>query len=99
MDKSSLIDAALAKLGDDMDDMEGSSAMSHGLDECPDPANCKMHDDELGESLGKPDVLSIEIHGKPAELAPGDMPSLDDKGEKGEGLSPEDAEVLRKLLR
>lgn len=96
MDKSSLIDAALDKLMGDMDDMEGSSAMKHPMEECPDPVGCTQHDSELGESMtplptdGKPDI-SIEIH---KSGAPGEI----EGSGAGEGLSDEEGEVLKKLL-
>ncbi len=110
MNKSDLMDVALEKLMGDMDDLEGSSAMSHSAEDCPDPLGCKMHDDELGENLnpanaekmGAP-VVSIEVKkmgdGLPSMEGAKDEPSLDDKGEHGEGLSDEDAEILKKLLK
>lgn len=95
MDKSGLIDAALEKLMGDMDDMEGSGAMSHSLDECPDPLGCTMHDADEGAALTpEPKGVTIEVKG-------GGLPSLDgvaaeDKAE--DGLSLEEQEELRKLI-
>ncbi len=108
MNKSDLFEAALGKLSGDMDDVEGSSAMSHSAEDCPDPLGCKMHDGELGENLnpaaaekmdGKP-LLEIEIKG-------GGMPSMegakDDAAEKeveeADGLSADEAEELFELLK
>ena len=101
-DHESIIDKALAMLGEDMDGMEGKSAMSHSMDECPDPLNCTDHEAETGDALsgdmgGAKPALTIEIHG--AGLNPGEAPSLDDKGEAGDGLSDEDSEILKKLLK
>ena len=107
MNKSDLMDIALEKLGGDMDDLEGHSAMSHSAEDCPDPLGCKMHDGELGDNLspaaveGKP-ILEIEVKGEGLPSMNGakaEEPSLDDKGENGEGLSEEDAEILKKLLK
>lgn len=102
MDKSALFDMALEKLMGDMDDMEGKGAMSHSAEECPDPLTCDQHDSELGEHLTpgehEPAAVKIEVH----KLG---MPSLDgvkdeEEGSKAdEGLSPEEAEALKKLLR
>lgn len=97
MDNESIIDRALAMLGDDMDGMEGKSAMAHGMDECPDPLNCDQHDDEMGDALGgdkgdmkegmKP-ALTIEVHGEGMSPAEG----------MGDGLKEDEAEELKKLL-
>lgn len=92
MDHQSIIDKALAMLGDDMDGLEGKAAMAHGLDECPDPLNCDMHDDESADALSddkgemKP-ALTIEVHG--AGVSPAD---------EGDGLKEDEAEELKKLL-
>lgn len=104
MNKSDLMEMALEKLVGDMDDLEGSSAMEHSPEECPDPLGCKMHDAESGDSL------SIEAN-------PGDKPGLPSMkgtpskgdGEEGAdlggepaaegGLSEEEAELLKKLLK
>ena len=98
-----MMDSALAKIMGELDDVEGSSAMSHSMDECPDPLTCGQHDDEAGESLaGEKPAVSIEIHklGMPSlDGGKADEPSLDDKGEEGQSLSPEDAEILKKLLK
>ena len=106
MDKSALIDAALDKLIGDMDDMEGKGAMAHSLDECSDPLTCGMHDGELGDNLspataGEPAAVKIEVSHLGGNKG---MPSLDgvtEGGEKGadEELSPEEADMLKKLLR
>lgn len=107
MEKSAMLDKALELIMSDLDDMEGKSAMSHSMDECPDPLTCGEHDSELGSSLSSevkpgeedPAAVKIEISkmGLPS-MDGGKAPSLDDKGEDGEGLSPEDAEILKKLL-
>ena len=101
-----MMDKALAMLADDMDSMEGDSAMSHSMDDCPDPLGCTMHDSETGANLtpdGGAPAVTIAIHkpGMPSldGMKEGDGPSLDDKGEEGESLSPEDAEILKKLLK
>ncbi len=108
MDKGNLLDIALEKLAGDMDDLEGSEAMKHSPEDCPDPLGCKMHDGELGDNLspaasekvdGKP-ILEIHVKGEGLPSMDGEkMPSLDDKGEAGESLSEEDAELLKKLLK
>ncbi len=102
MDKSKLMDAALAALMDDMDDMEGTAATAHSQEECPDPLGCKMHDAEAGDSLSglpegdkSPAALTIEVK-------KGGLPSME--GELGEGkgaeegLSPDEQELMKKLL-
>ena len=97
-EKSSLFEMALDRLLEDMDSTEGKAATAHSLEDCPSPLTCTQHDDETMERLApepKPS-LEVEVH---KEMAPGDVPALDDKGEKGEGLSPEDAEILKKILR
>jgi hypothetical protein len=103
MDRASMFDKALARMADDLDDVEGSSAMSHSMDECPDPLTCTQHDSEAGDALsGDKPAVSIEIHklGMPTlDGAKEDKPSLDDKGEEGQELSSEDADILRKLLK
>lgn len=92
MDHESIIDRALAMLGDDMDGLEGKAAMAHGLDECPDPLNCDQHDDEMGDALsddkgeGMKPALTIEVHGE--GMSPAD----------GDGLKDDEAEELKKLL-
>ncbi len=110
MAKSDMMEMALEKLLGDMDDLEGSAAMAHSAEDCPDPLGCKMHDDELGEHLspgdkpGEPaEGVEIEIKkigpGMPSMEGAKDEPSVDDLGQHGEGLSEEDAEELRKLLK
>lgn len=92
--KVELFDKALDQLMGDMDDLEGKGAMAHSTEECPDPLNCKDHEIESGENLtpGEPS-LKIEVH----KLG---MPSLDGaKESEGEGLSAEEAEELKKLLK
>ena len=99
MEKSAMLDKALELVMGDLDDMEGSSAMSHSMDECPDPLTCGQHDSDLGDGLSKePAAVSIEVHKGLPSLDGEKAPSLDDKGEDGEDMSPEDAEILRKLL-
>ncbi len=108
MNKSELLDIALGKLSGDMDDLEGSSAMSHTAEECPDPLGCKMHDGELGDNLspaaaekvdGKP-ILEIEVKG---EGLPSMQGAKDDKAEEevehADGLSADEAEELFELLK
>lgn len=99
MNKTDLLDLVLEKLMGDMDDMEGTSAMAHGADDCPDPLGCSQHDDDRGEALagdGEPAAVKVEV----SKLG---LPSLDgakdeDGGKAGDELSPEEAEALRKLL-
>ena len=76
--------------------------MEHSLEDCPDPFTCEQHSGELGKNLApeEPAAVKIEIH-KPG------MPSLDgeklpEEGAEGkaeEGLSPEEAEQLKKLVK
>jgi hypothetical protein len=115
MENKDLFDSALSKLMDDMDDMEGSSAMSHSMDECPDPLICPQHDSETGENLtsehsgtadnvtrnGADPVVSIEIKKMGLPTLEGDN-GQDESGsgmEADSGLHPEELEALRKLLR
>jgi hypothetical protein len=104
MKPSEMMEMALEKLAGDMDDIEGHGAMAHSAEECPDPLSCSMHDDEHGDNLSKvepgtADGVEIEIK----KVGPG-MPSMDGEKEEPEGkaedgLSEEDAEELRKLLK
>lgn len=100
MEKEKLLDMALEKIMNELDDIEGHSANAHTLEECPDPLNCKMHDGDLDglapgkQEEGSPAAVSVEVHRM-------GLPTLDggkEKEEKGE-LTPEEAEELRKLLR
>lgn len=94
MERDKMIDMALEKLMGDMDDLEGKGAMSHSMEDCPDPLGCKMHDSDVGENLSPEPSVKIEVHKM-------GLPSMDGGKEegKGEGLSPEEAEELRKLLK
>ena len=99
MEKDKLLDMALEKIMNELDDIEGTSANSHSLEECPDPLNCKMHDGELDglapekQEDGSPSAVTVEVHKM-------GLPSLTGGKEKeGEGLSEEEAEELRKLLK
>ncbi len=99
MDKTALLDMALEKLMGDMDDMEGSNAMSHSAEDCPEPLTCGEHDGELGKDL-TPDGGKVEI-----EVHKDGLPSMDgvtaedQEGKAEDGLSPEEAEALKKLLK
>lgn len=110
MNKSALMDIALEKLAGDMDDLEGSAAMSHSAEDCPDPLGCKMHDSELGENLspaaaekmdGKP-MVEIEIK-KMGEGLPSMEGEKEDAAEEAvehaDGLSADEAEELFELLK
>jgi hypothetical protein len=106
MDKPDLLDKALEMIMGDLDDVEGSSVMSHSADECPDPLTCSAHDSELGSALApgdkEPEGVKIEVKkiGMPSmEGDKAEEPSIDDKGEHGEELDAEDVEALKKLLR
>ena len=100
MDKEKMIDMALEKIMEDMDGLEGHSAMEHSLEECKDPLTCEQHSGELGHHMtpdgGEPAAVKIEVH----KLG---MPSLDGakegEGKAEEGLSADEAEQLRKLLK
>ena len=99
MDRSAMFDAALDKMMSELDDIEGSSAMSHSAEECPDPLTCSAHDSELGDALSggdKEPAVSIEVHKM-------GLPSLDgakmEEGDKAEELGPDEVEALRKLLK
>ena len=101
MKDDKLTDEALARILDDMDGMEGKAAMSHTLEECPDPLTCTQHDEEAKGNL-------VPDNGKPAAdltivVGDGMMPKLGSReaGEEGkaeDGLSAEDAAELRKIL-
>lgn len=101
MKKAALFDRALDRLLGDMDDIEGREVMEHSADECPDPLGCTQHEIEHSDNLsteGDPAVVKVEV--KKAR-----MPSLDGATEESEeaseaaGLTPEEAEELRKLLK
>ena len=93
MKKVELFDKALDQLMGDMDDMEGKGAMAHSSEECPDPLNCKEHEMESADNLSSEPAVKIEVHKM-------GMPTLDGAKESAEeGLSPEEAEELKKLLR
>lgn len=97
MEKSALFEAALDRIMGELDDVEGGSAMSHSAEDCPDPLGCTMHESENAEPLAAKGEapLGVEI-----EVKKMGVPSLDgDSESKAEdGLSPEEAEELRKLL-
>ena len=97
MDREKMLDLALEKMEQEIESIEGDEANSHSMEECKDPLNCPQHMAEMGEGLSKePAAVKIEVH----KLA--GMPSLEGemKGEKAEeGLSPDEAEELRKLLK
>ena len=97
-DDKDLIDVALSKILDDMDDMEGKGAMEHSLEECENPMECNQHgtdaEDGLnpGDSEHKPVLeVTIEKHGSP---------TMTGSGESGaeESLSPDEKEMLKKML-
>lgn len=105
MEKTDLLDKALEMIMGDLDDIEGSGAMSHSADECPDPLTCSAHDSELGSALAPGDkepAVKIEVSkmGLPSmDGEKAEEPSIEDKGEHGEELDAEDVEALKKLLR
>ena len=101
MKDDEMMEAALMRIMDDLDGIEGKSANSHSLEECPDPMNCTQHDSEVSDNLtpegGKPAADLTIVVGK------GMMPKLGsmEKGEEGkaeEGLSAEESAELEKLL-
>ena len=102
MDKEKMIDMALEKIMEDMDGIEGHSAMEHSLEECKDPLTCEQHSGELGHHLtpdgGEPAAVKIEVHKLGIPTMDGDK--LPEEGEHAEeGLSPAEAEALKKLLK
>ncbi len=106
MNKSDMLDKALEMIMGDLDDIEGSSAMSHSADECSDPLTCSAHDSELGAPWAsgdkEPAAVKIEVSklGMPSmDGKTADEPSIDDKGQHGEELDAEDVEALKMLLR
>ncbi len=101
MKKSDLMEMALEKLVGDMDDLEGSASMAHESDECPDPLTCTMHDSESADNLSGEDNGGVE--GAIKKLGAG-IPSMEGDKEESEspaeeGMSAEDIEALRKLLK
>lgn len=95
MEKSAMLEKALDLLMEDMDSIEGKDATSHEMEDCPDPLGCTMHDSDEGEHL-TPGDPAIKI-----EIKKDGLPSMEGEkeGDKAvEGLSPEDAEALKKLL-
>ena len=103
MDKDKLMDMALEKIIGELDDVEGRGAMSHTLEECPNPESCDMHDMELGKSLAPEDghdgAVKIEISKLGPSMEGAANPDSLAEGKEEEGLSPEEAEELRKLLK
>ena len=98
MEKSEMMDAALDKILSELDDVEGNAAMSHSQDECPDPLNCKMHEAEASEPLEK--LGPNDAPGITLEIKKEGMPSLGGEDESGsDSLSPEESEMLKKLLK
>jgi hypothetical protein len=103
MNKSELMEMALEKLVGDMDDLEGSGAMAHSTEDCPDPLGCTMHEAEAGDSLSsdakpgdKPGLPSMK--GTPSK-GDGEEVVEEAEGAAEDGLSAEEAEELRKLLK
>lgn len=92
-----MFDAALDRIMSELDDVEGGSAMSHSVEDCPDPLGCTMHEAENAEPLAGDDkgksIVEIKL-GAPS--MDGDKAEGDSAAE--EGLSDEEAEELRKLL-
>ncbi len=105
MEKTDLLDKALEMIMGDLDDMEGSEAMKHSPEECPDPLTCSAHDGALGSALAPGDkepAVKIEVSKMGIPSMDGEKeeePSIDDKGEHGESLDEEDIDALKKLLR
>jgi len=95
MGRAKMFDEALDRMIGDLDDVEGKSAMSHSLEDCPDPLGCTEHEAEEGKSLapeeGSPAAVTIEVHKM-------GLPSMEGKRAE-EGLKPEDVEALKKLLK
>lgn len=92
-----MFDAALDRIMSELDDVEGGSAMAHSAEDCPDPLGCTMHESENAEPLAGDkgaSVVEIKLGGAPS--MEGD--SADDDSKAEDGLSPEEAEELRKLL-
>lgn len=100
MNKDKFIEFALDKIMHELDEIEGEGAMSHDLDDCPNPLVCDMHNSDLSDSMSQEKPAAIKI-----EVKKMGMPSLDgeEEGDKeeslGEGLSLEEAEELKKLLK
>ena len=95
-----MFDAALDRIMSELDDVEGGSAMSHSAEDCPDPLGCTMHESENAEPLaGKGEApLGVEIEVKKMGVPSLDGDSESDESKAEDGLSPEEAEELRKLL-
>lgn len=96
MSKSNLLEMALDKIMGDMDDFDGKDALSHSKEDCPDPLNCKMHDEEGPKEgdLKDPALMKVEVKkvGIPEIGSLGEGEKADDK------ITPEEAEILKKLL-
>ena len=101
MKEDKLMDAALERIMNDLDDIEGKSAMEHSLEDCPDPLNCDQHGLEAGKNLTpEPSAIKIEIHKPGMPTLDGEKLAEEGEGTKSdEGLSPAEAEELRKLLK
>jgi hypothetical protein len=104
MAKSDMLEMALDRIIGELDDIEGHEAMDHSLEECPDPLNCKMHEGELSENMtpdgGVPAAVKIEVHKVGMPTLDGKELPAEGKGHRAEeGLSPAEAEALKKLLK
>jgi len=102
MDDKDFMDKALTMLSDHLGSMEGSRELPHEMEDCPDPLGCDEHSDmgmeshllsdkgPLGDSMEEPKGVVIEVE----KHEPMEMSGSMDKDE----MSPEEEEILRKLL-
>ena len=104
MKDSDSMDAALARILDDMDDLEGKAANAHSLEECPDPLTCTQHDEEMKDNLTpgdkKPaaDLTIVVGDGMMPKLGGREAGAEGEEGSADEGLSADEAAELRKIL-
>ena len=100
MKSDEMIEKALDRIMNELDEIEGGSAMAHEMDECPDPLSCKMHESDESKPLVEEEHPSVKV-----EIHKHGLPSLDgvseeaEEGKAEDGLSAEEAEQLKKLLR
>jgi hypothetical protein len=82
MDNKHMIDMALEHMLNEVEGMEGKSAMMHDAESCPDPENCDMHMPEMSMDKELPvkggemhvEIESHKMH--PEEMSKGGEPSL-----------------------
>jgi hypothetical protein len=98
MDKQSMMDMALEKILNEIEDVEGKDAITHAPEHCLDPMSCAEHsdmgvkdmddmDNNMDESvMGKPAAIEISVEKQSPMMM------------KESELSDEEKDALAKLL-